>query len=50
VGGYLAFYGVGDNVLGGQMPERVSSVPVSCNFFAVLGPGVKSELKRPYRR
>jgi predicted permease len=35
--GYFAFYGVGDNVLGGQTPERVSSVPVSCNFFPVLG-------------
>jgi predicted permease len=37
VAGYFAFYGVGDNVLGGQTPERVSSVPVSCNFFPVLG-------------
>ncbi|HEX3748781.1 MAG TPA: ABC transporter permease [Bryobacteraceae bacterium] len=35
--GYFAFYGVGDNVLGGETPERVSSVPVSCNFFPVLG-------------
>jgi predicted permease len=35
--GYFAFYGVGDNVIAGQTPERVSSVPVSCNFFPVLG-------------
>jgi predicted permease len=35
--GYFAFYGVGDNVLGGETTERVSSVPVSCNFFPVLG-------------
>ena len=35
--GYFAFYGVGDNILGGQRPERLSSVPVSCNFFPVLG-------------
>jgi hypothetical protein len=34
--GYFAFYGVGGNVLCGQTPERVSSVPVSCNFFPVL--------------
>jgi predicted permease len=38
VAGYFAFYGVGDNVLGGQgTPERLSSVPVSCNFFPLLG-------------
>jgi predicted permease len=35
--GYFAFYGVGDKVLSGQMPERLSSVPVSCNFFPMLG-------------
>ncbi|MBP7778291.1 MAG: ABC transporter permease [Acidobacteria bacterium] len=36
--GYFAFYGVGDNVLsGGGEPERVSGVPVSGNFFDVLG-------------
>ena len=35
--GYFAFYGVGDKVLGGQTPERLSSVPVSCNFFPMLG-------------
>jgi predicted permease len=44
--GYFAFYGVGDNVLGGQTPERVSSVPVSCNFFPVLG--LEPELGRQF--
>jgi len=44
--GYFAFYGVGDNVLGGQTPERVSSVPVSCNFFSVLG--VEPDLGRQF--
>jgi len=45
--GYFAFYGVGDNVLGGQgTPERLSSVPVSCNFFPVLG--VEPELGRQF--
>jgi len=35
---YFAFYGVGDNLLGGQgEPERLSGVPVSGNFFQVLG-------------
>ena len=38
IGGYMAFYGVGDNVLTGQgEPERLSAVPVSGNFFQVLG-------------
>jgi predicted permease len=38
VAGYFAFYGVGDNVLSGQgEPERLSGVPVSDNFFQVLG-------------
>jgi predicted permease len=38
VAGYFAFYGVGDHHLrtGGE-PERVSGVPVSENFFSVLG-------------
>jgi predicted permease len=35
---YFAFYGVGDNLLSGQgEPERISGVPVSENFFQVLG-------------
>ena len=36
--GYFAFYGVGDNLLSGVgEPERLSGVPVSDNFFQVLG-------------
>jgi predicted permease len=35
---YFAFYGVGDNLLSGHgEPERLSGVPVSENFFQVLG-------------
>jgi predicted permease len=35
---YFAFYGVGDNKLTGQGdPERLSGVPVSQNFFPLLG-------------
>ena len=35
---YFAFYGVGDNLLTGRgEPERLSGVPVSDNFFQVLG-------------
>ncbi len=36
---YFAFYGVGDNLLssGNGEPERLSGVPVSENFFQVLG-------------
>src|SRR5262245_6556370 len=38
VAGYFAFYGVGDNLLSGKgEPERLSGVPVSDNFFDVLG-------------
>ena len=39
VAGYFAFYGVGDQLLTGRggEPERVSGVPVSENFFEVLG-------------
>jgi predicted permease len=38
VAGYFAFYGVGDNLLSGQgEPERLSGVPVSENFFQLLG-------------
>ncbi len=36
--GYFAFYGAGDNLLTGQgEPERLNGVPVSENFFQVLG-------------
>lgn len=38
IAAYFAFYGVGDNLLTGQgEPERLSGVPVSDNFFQVLG-------------
>jgi predicted permease len=38
IAGYFAFYGVGDNLLSGiGEPERLSGVPVSENFFDVLG-------------
>jgi len=38
VAGYFAFYGVGDNLLSGHgEPERLSGVPVSQNFFQLLG-------------
>ena len=38
VAGYFAFYGAGDNLLSGRgEPERLSGVPVSDNFFNVLG-------------
>src|SRR4026208_2200114 len=38
VAGYFAFYGVGDNLLSGRgEPERLTGVPVSSNFFDVLG-------------
>ena len=38
IAGYFAFYGVGDNLLSGTgEPERLSGVPVSQNFFEVLG-------------
>jgi predicted permease len=43
--GYFAFYGVGDHVLSGSgEPERLSGVPVSDNFFDVLG--VRPQLGR----
>ena len=36
--GYFAFYGVGDNLLSGKgEAERLSGVPVSDNFFDVIG-------------
>ena len=38
IAGYFAFYGVGDQLLRGDgEPERLSGVPVSENFFQVLG-------------
>jgi predicted permease len=47
VASYFAFYGVGDNKLTGQgEPERLSGVPVSQNFFQLLG--VQPELGRTF--
>jgi len=38
LGAYMAFYGVGDNLLSGSgEPERLSGVSVSDNFFQTLG-------------
>lgn len=38
IAGYFAFYGVGDSKLTGNGdPERLSAVPVSQNFFPLLG-------------
>ena len=45
--GYFAFYGVGDAVLTGRgEPERLNGVPVSDNFFQVLG--VRPQLGRTF--
>src|ERR671918_2042744 len=45
--GYFAFYGVGDNLLSGRgEPERLSGVPVSDNFFEILG--VQPQLGRVF--
>jgi predicted permease len=47
VAGYFAFYGVGDNLLSGRgEPERLSGVPVSENFFDLLG--VQPQLGRTF--
>jgi predicted permease len=47
IGGYMAFYGVGDNLLSGRgEPERLNGVPVSDNFFDVLG--VRPQLGRTF--
>jgi predicted permease len=47
VAGYFAFYGVGDTLLSGRgEPERLSAVPVSDNFFQILG--VNPELGRTF--
>jgi predicted permease len=47
IAGYFAFYGVGDNLLSGKgEPERLSGVPVSENFFDVLG--VRPQLGRVF--
>jgi predicted permease len=47
VAGYFAFYGVGDNKLTGRgEPERLSGVPVSQNFFPLLG--VQPQLGRQF--
>jgi predicted permease len=49
VAGFFAFYGVGDNLLSGKgEPERLSGVPVSDNFFDVLG--VNPALGRTFNR
>jgi predicted permease len=43
---YFAFYGVGDAKLIGDQPERLTSVPVSQNFFPLLG--VEPQLGRQF--
>ncbi|MGB7283369.1 MAG: ABC transporter permease, partial [Candidatus Acidiferrum sp.] len=45
--GYFAFYGVGDaELIGDGEPERLTSVPVSQNFFPLLG--VEPEIGRQF--
>ena len=50
IAGYFAFYGVGDNLLSGSgEPERLSGVPVSDNFFDVLGVHAAARPRRSTR-
>ena len=47
IAAYFAFYGVGDSVLtGAGEPERLSGVPVSENFFPLLG--IQPQLGRQF--
>jgi predicted permease len=47
--GYMAFYGVGDNLLSGSgEPERLTGVPVTDNFFDVLG--IRPQLGRVFTK
>ena len=47
--GYMAFYGVGDNLLSGTgEPERLTGVPVTDNFFDVLG--IRPQLGRVFTK
>jgi len=47
LGAYFAFYGAGDaKLIGGGQPERVTSVPVTQNFFPLLG--VQPQLGRQF--
>jgi predicted permease len=44
---YFAFYGLGDaKLIGGGEPERLTSVPVTQNFFTLLG--VEPQIGRPF--
>jgi predicted permease len=47
LGAYMAFYGPGDaKLIGGGPPERLTSVPVTQNFFPLLG--VEPQLGRQF--
>ena len=47
--GYMAFYGVGDNLLSGSgEAERLTGVPVTDNFFDVLG--IRPQLGRVFTK
>ena len=51
VGAYFAFYGIGDNKLIGQgEPERLTNVPVSQNFFPMLGVNQCSDANSPPKK